>query len=142
MPDPTPSELHLGPDVDRGADVAATYIVGCSVTFIVLLLRFWCRLRIEGLAIDDWCMLIAWVHAPSAFTLRHALTLSDTVCSAYRLDQPDGFGWWDAAFALLGRLQPPTARISSEVELDFTAIWHLLPGCREGCSLTAHRSSA
>lgn len=52
---------NLGPDVDRGANVAATYIVGCAVTFIVLVLRFWARYTIRGLAIDDWCMLITWV---------------------------------------------------------------------------------
>lgn len=56
-----PPVPDLGPDTDRGANVAATYIVGCAVTFIFVFLRFWARYQIRSVAIDDWCMLITWV---------------------------------------------------------------------------------
>ncbi|PSN75622.1 hypothetical protein BS50DRAFT_568219 [Corynespora cassiicola Philippines] len=71
-----PPMPDLGPDVDRGANVAATYIVGCSVSFIFVLLRFWARYQIRALAIDDWCMLVTWIPFVPLTVLTCQLVLS------------------------------------------------------------------
>jgi hypothetical protein len=77
MTNPATAVPDLGPDVDRGANVAATYIVGCAVSFIFVALRFWARYRISGLATDDWCMLVTWVHIPQLlYLIRAVLTYS------------------------------------------------------------------
>lgn len=68
-----PPVLDLGLDVDRGGKVAAAYIVGCAISFIFVALRFWARIQIRGLALDDWCMLVTWVctHSTLASLLSH-----------------------------------------------------------------------
>lgn len=61
VPPPLP-----GPDVDRAAQLASTYIIGCGLSFVFVLLRFWSRLSIHQVASDDWWMLATWVSSESA----------------------------------------------------------------------------
>ncbi|KAF2871552.1 hypothetical protein BDV95DRAFT_606986 [Massariosphaeria phaeospora] len=49
------------PDLDRGPNLAATYIAGCVLTFIFVVTRLCARFSIAGVGIDDWCMLITWI---------------------------------------------------------------------------------
>jgi hypothetical protein len=56
-----PSQEYQYADVDRGANLAATYIAGCLLSLIFVVMRFFGRYSIAGVGIDDWCMLVTWV---------------------------------------------------------------------------------
>ncbi|KAF2713000.1 hypothetical protein K504DRAFT_127776 [Pleomassaria siparia CBS 279.74] len=49
------------PDVDRGSQLAATYISGCAVSSIFVVMRLCARFSIAGVGIDDICMLVTWI---------------------------------------------------------------------------------
>jgi hypothetical protein len=49
------------PDVDRGAQLAGTYIAGCAISFVFVATRLCARYSIAGVGVDDWCMLVTWV---------------------------------------------------------------------------------
>jgi hypothetical protein len=68
---PATNRPDLGPDVDRGTNVVAAYIVSCTLAFIFVLLRFWSRSRVRGLGADDWCMLLTFVYTPYQFHQTH-----------------------------------------------------------------------
>ncbi|KAF2729250.1 hypothetical protein EJ04DRAFT_447633 [Polyplosphaeria fusca] len=48
-------------DHDRGSHLAATYIAGCAIAFVFVVMRLCARFSIAGVGIDDWSMLITWI---------------------------------------------------------------------------------
>ncbi|MCJ1268754.1 hypothetical protein MMC22_008642 [Lobaria immixta] len=47
----------IPPDEDRGPQLIAMYWTECTIVTIVVALRFYSRIRIKGLGLDDWTML-------------------------------------------------------------------------------------
>lgn len=49
------------PDLDRGPHLAAVYIAGCAISFVVVVMRMMARYSIASVGLDDWVMLVTWV---------------------------------------------------------------------------------
>lgn len=51
----------IRPDEDRGPKLLGIYWTECSIAIIMVSLRFYARIKIRGLGLDDWTMLLAMV---------------------------------------------------------------------------------
>lgn len=58
-----PYPRTIPPDEDRGPQLLAMYWTECTVVTIVVALRFYSRIRIKGLGLDDWNVLFTMVRA-------------------------------------------------------------------------------
>jgi hypothetical protein len=57
--------LPLPADVDRATSLYAAFWVPIPILAVVLAARFFVRLRLRNLGVDDWLMLFAYVRNPS-----------------------------------------------------------------------------
>lgn len=55
------SHVSMAPDEDRGSQLLAMYWTETAIILVVVALRFYSRILIRSLGIDDWLMLIAIV---------------------------------------------------------------------------------
>lgn len=59
---------NVGPVEDRGGILLAMYWTECSICIIVVFLRFYSRIKIRSVGLDDWAMLFTLVtKTPYAF---------------------------------------------------------------------------
>lgn len=52
---------YTPPIDDRGGRLLVMYWTECSIAIIVVSLRFYCRIKIKGVGLDDWTMLLTLV---------------------------------------------------------------------------------
>ncbi|KAF2265442.1 hypothetical protein CC78DRAFT_423481, partial [Lojkania enalia] len=98
---------YPGPDVDRGPRVAATYIIGCSIATVFVILRLYSRVSIGAIGADDWCMLATATANIPLTVLTSLLALNGGTRHFYYLLQDPGkamfvtkLNWLTQAFAV------------------------------------------
>lgn len=53
---------NIRPVDDRGGILLVMYWTECTIAIIVVSLRFYCRIKIRGVGLDDWTMLLTLVN--------------------------------------------------------------------------------
>ncbi|KAF2009489.1 hypothetical protein BU24DRAFT_497104 [Aaosphaeria arxii CBS 175.79] len=82
------------PDADRGVSLAATYITGCVVSLVFVVMRLCARYSIAGVGIDDWLMLVTWIaFVPVTVLLCILCVNGGTRHLAYLAADPDKLVW-------------------------------------------------
>lgn len=69
----------IPPNEDRGPQLLAMYWTECTIVTIVVALRFYSRIKIKGLGLDDWTVLFTLVRKCPFFKTQQCNRLTANV---------------------------------------------------------------